>query len=107
MLNNAVLMNLWTFMSGGGISSIVSNVAAVASGIIALFLIIAIVKSVIEYSKGSGSGGVGKIIGQVVFLVICIGLVYLATKYNNLKNTGSKVGSKLVNVVNEAVGDLG
>lgn len=52
---------------------------SLCAGIIALFLVFSIVKDGIEYAKGYSDGGIVKILGKVVFLMVVVGLVFVAT----------------------------
>jgi len=81
-----------TFMTG-----VVQWAAGIGGAIIALFLIYAIVKDGIAYAKGSGS--VFPIIGKVLFLILCIGLIFIAIKYKDLGNAASNIADQGVNVV--------
>ena len=88
-----------TFMSG-----VVKWAAGIGGAIIALFLIYAIVKDGINYAKGSGS--VFPIIGKVLFLILCIGLIFIAINYNKLGQSASNIADQGVNVVQEQAGEI-
>jgi hypothetical protein len=88
-----------SFMSG-----LVSWAAGIGGAIIALFLIYAIVKDGIGYAKGNGS--VFPIIGKVLFLILCIGLIFIAINYNKLGQSASNIADKGVNVVQEQAGEI-
>lgn len=79
------------------VQNIVKWGAGVGGGIIALFLIYAIVKDGIAYAKGGGS--IFPIIGKVLFLLLCIGLIFLALNYTNIGKQFRSMGNKAVNIV--------
>ena len=74
--------------------------AGIGGGIIALFLIVSLVKDGIEFAKGQGSVSIWKIVGKALFLILIIGLVFLATNYKTLGNTAKGIGDKAINAVN-------
>lgn len=69
----------------------------IGGGILALFLIFAIVKDGIAYAKGGGS--VFPIIGKVLFLILCIGLIVIAINYGNIGNKAANLGNQAINVI--------
>lgn len=87
------------------IENIIGWAAGVGGGIIAIFLIVSIVKDGIEFAKGQGSVSIWKIVGKVLFLILCIGLIFLATNYEKLGNKAKDLGDKGVNIVDENAGD--
>lgn len=93
------------------VSQVLGIVAGIGGGILAIFLIISLVKDGIAYSTGNGSNSVWKIIGKVLFLILLIGLIFLAMNYMVLGNTaktfGENVLSQGTNIVNSAVGGGG
>lgn len=81
------------------IDGLVSWGAGIGGGIVALFLIVALVKDGIEFAKGQGSVSIFKILGKAVFLVLIIGLVFLAVNYKSLGNTAMSIGQNALNTV--------
>lgn len=79
------------------VENIVKWGAGIGGGIIALFLIYAIVKDGIAYAKGGGS--IFPIIGKVLFLLLCIGLIFLALNYTEIGKKFQAMGNKAVNIV--------
>ena len=84
-----------TFMS-----NLVKWAAGIGGGIIALFLIVSLVKDGIEFAKGQGSVSIFKIIGKALFLILIIGLVFLAVNYKSLGSTAEKLGNNVIQKVN-------
>jgi len=80
--------------------------AGVGGGIIALFLIVALVKDGIEFAKGQGSVSIWKILGKALFLILIIGLVFLAMSYKSLGNTAKSIGNDVINTVNNEVNTI-
>lgn len=80
--------------------------AGFGGGIVAVFLIVSLAKNGIEFARGQGSVSIWKILGQALFLIIIVGLIFLAVNYKNLGNTASQIGNKAVNTVNTEVGTL-
>lgn len=85
------------------INNLIGWGAGIGGGIIALFLIVALVKDGIEFAKGQGSVSIWKILGKVVFLVLIIGLIFLAVNYKSLGDAASRVGNEALNIVNDEV----
>lgn len=79
---------------------IIGWAAGIGGGIIAIFLIVSIVKDGIEFAKGQGSVSIWKIVGKVLFLILCIGLIFLATNYKNLGDKMQCVGQSAVETIN-------
>lgn len=79
--------------------NIIGWVAGIGGGIIAIFLIISIVKDGLEYAKGNGSGSPLKIIGKVLFLLLMIGLIFVATQYHKWGKNAESIGSSLISTV--------
>ncbi|MBQ8218185.1 MAG: hypothetical protein IJZ79_02675 [Bacilli bacterium] len=77
--------------------------AGIGGAIIAIFLIVSLVKDGIEFAKGQGSVSIWKILGKAIFLILIIGLVFLATNYKTLGNTAKGIGDKAINTVNNEI----
>lgn len=93
-----------TFMSG-----VVQYVGGIGGALVGIFLIVSIVKDGIAFAKGGGQVSPFKIVGKVLFLILMIGLIYLAINYNSLGKTAQGIGNNVVNEVNNQVNiiDLG
>ena len=87
----------------GFVDKIVGWAAGVGGGIIAIFIIVSLVKDGIEFAKGQGSSSVFKIIGKVLFLLVILGLIYLAMNYDTLGTTACNLGNNAVNTINNEV----
>ena len=83
---------------------VVQWAAGIGGAIIAIFLIIAIVKDGLAYAKSGGS--ILPIIGKVLFLILCIGLIFLAVNYASLGNTASDIAGKAVEQVNSEASNI-
>lgn len=81
------------------VSKIVGWAASIGGGIVAIALIISIVKEGWAYSKGQGNGSVLGIIGKVLFLILMIGIIFLAANYFILGTTAKSIGQQGVNIV--------
>lgn len=85
----------------GFMAKLVGWAAGIGGGIVALFLIVSLVKDGIEFAKGQGSVSVFKIIGKALFLILIIGLVFLAVNYATLGNTAKDLGQGVIDKVND------
>lgn len=83
------------------IDGVVQYGGSVAAGIVAIFLMISIVKDAVGYAKGSGNSSVLKIVGKVVFMIIMLGLIYLAISYKDLGKKGQDLSNKGFDIVND------
>lgn len=90
--------------------SFLSNALGLAAGIggalIAIFLIYCLVRDGLDFAKGQGSGSIWKIIGKTIFLIIILGLIYVATAYNSLGNKAKTIGNNGINTITNEVDDL-
>ena len=86
------------------VATILKYVAGIGGGIVAIFLIVSLVKDAISYASGNGSGSVWKIIGKVLFLILIIGIIFLALNWQALGNTASDIGSNILDQGSEIVG---
>ena len=102
--------------SGGGGNSVAENslmsgvvkwAAGIGGGLIALFLIVSIVKNAVGYAKGSGSSSIFKIIGEALFLILLIGLIFIAVRYTTLGNTASGIAQQGVTLVEQQAQQAG
>ena len=117
LFSNPFLLNLWMFLDEDvkkgqgtevkGFNNILKMAVYVGGTIIAILLIIGIVKAALEYSKGSGSGGIGKIIGMVLFLVFCLGMMVLALRWTDLQGVGNTIGQKGLEIVDNVAQGIG
>ena len=77
--------------------------AGLGGGIVAIFLVVSLVKDGIEFAKGQGSSSIWKILGKAIFLIVMIGLIYVAQNYSTLGTKTQAVAERAVNnVTNEA-----
>lgn len=83
------------------IDGVVQYGGSVAAGIVAIFLMISIVKDAVGYAKGSGNSSVLKIVGKVIFMIIMLGLIYLAMNYDDLGKKGQDLSNKGFDIVND------
>lgn len=109
---NMLLFKLSPFIMANAANSTLDNVvtwgAGIGGALIAIALIISIVKDGLKYAK-EGSGSVLGIVGKVAFLIICIGIVFMAANYDSIFKGGAEtVANKAANAVtNEASDALG
>lgn len=83
------------------IDGVVQYGGSIAAGIVAIFLMISIVKDAVGYAKGSGNSSVLKIVGKVIFMIIMLGLIYLAISYKDLGKKGQDLSNKGFDIVND------
>lgn len=88
------------------VDKLVKWAAGFGGGIVAVFLIVSLVKDGIEFAKGQGSVSIWKILGKAIFLILIIGLVFLAQNYKTLGNTAKGIGDKAVNTVNTEMNNI-
>ena len=81
------------------ISQIVGWVAGIGGGIVAIFLVVSLVKDGIGLAKGSGDSSILKIVAKALFLLLIIGLIFVAVNYFALGKSARDVASKTVNTV--------
>lgn len=102
--------------NGGGGNSVAENslmsgvvkwAAGIGGGLIALFLIVSIVKNAVGYAKGSGSSSIFKIIGEALFLILLIGLIFIAVRYTTLGNSASGIAQQGVTLVEQQAQQAG
>ena len=89
--------------ASGTMSKIVQWAAGIGGGVVALFLIISLAKDGIGLAKGSSDSSILKIIGKALFLILIIGLIYLAVNYDSLGNKAKDIADKGVNTVDTEV----
>lgn len=83
---------------------VVQWAAGIGGAIVAIVLIISIVKNGIAYVKGGGSPL--PIIGKVLFLILCIGLIYLAVNYAPLGNKAATIADNGIDIVGSEASGL-
>jgi hypothetical protein len=98
-----VLANTFTpvALESDFVKNIVSYAAMIGGAILAIFLIVGIVKDGIAYAKGGGS--IFPIIGKALFLILCIGLIFLALQYKNIGNKAATLAEKGINIIETEV----
>ena len=107
LFSNPALMNIWMFLTDASkkkSTGILESVVTVAGAIVAILMVIMIVKSVLEYTKGSGTGGIGKIVGQVIFFLIALVLILFARNYSAWQNVGEGIVNNVTCIVQETIG---
>lgn len=85
------------------IASLVSYAAGIGGGIVAVFLVVSLVKDGIEFAKGQGSVSIFKIIGKALFLILIIGLIFLAVNYDSIGKKAQNIGDKAINTIDNEV----
>ena len=102
------LIKLFPFIDGfaataikenGTISKVVGWVAGIGGGVVAIFLVVSLVKDGIGLAKGSGDSSILKIIAKALFLLLIIGLIFVAVNYFALGKSASNVASKTVSTI--------
>ena len=81
------------------LSQIVGWVAGIGGGIVAIFLVVSLVKDGVGLAKGSGDSSILKIIAKAIFLLLIIGLIFVAVNYFALGKSASNVASKTVSTI--------
>ena len=89
--------------TNGTMDGIVKWVAGIGGGIVAVFLIISLAKDAIGIAKGSGDSSIMKVIGKALFLILIIGLIFLAMNYSSLGGTAGDIANKGIDVVDKEV----
>lgn len=87
-------------------ANLVSIVATIAGALVAIFLIYSIAKDSFAYVKGSGDASIAKIITKVVFLALCIALIFIAKGWESLGNTFSGVANKGIDSIEKIGNDI-
>jgi predicted small secreted protein len=85
------------------VSKILGWVAGIGGGIVAIVLVISLVKDALGLIKGQGDSSVVKVVGKALFLILIIGLIFLATNYTALGNTANGIAGKGINAVGNEV----
>lgn len=95
-----LIPTLTAYASGGAavqtpsiMTTVLQYVAGIGGGIVAIFLIVSLVKDAISYANGNGNGGLWKIVGKVLTLILMIGLIFLALNWQKLGGTASRLAS--------------
>ena len=83
-----------TFLSG-----VIKYVGGVGGALVGIFLIVSIVKDGIQFAKGGGQVSPFKIVGKVLFLILMIGLIFLAVNYEKIGETGQSVGQGVIDTI--------
>lgn len=85
------------------LNSIISWVAGIGGGIVAIFLIISLVKDGVGMAKGSGDSSILKIISKALFLILIIGLIFVAVKYHTWGNTAKDIANSGLGKINSEI----
>ena len=80
-------------------NGIIGWVAGIGGGVVAIFLIVSLAKDAIGIAKGSGDSSIMKVIGKALFLILIIGLIFLAVNYNKLGTTAESIADKGISKV--------
>lgn len=81
------------------ISQIVGWVAGIGGGIVAIFLVVSLVKDGVGLAKGSGDSSILKIVAKAIFLILIIGLIFVAVNYFALGESARDVANKTVSTI--------
>ena len=87
------------------LSNVIKYVGGVGGALVGIFLIVSIVKDGIQFAKGGGQVSPFKIVGKVLFLILMIGLIFLAVNYENIGNTGKSVGEGVISTISNELGN--
>ena len=85
-------------------TNLVQWAAGIGGAIVAIFLIISIARDGLAYAKGGGSPL--PIIGKVLVLILCIGLIFLAVNYESLGNKAATIAGSAVDVVDSEASNI-
>ena len=88
------------------VTSLVKWVGGSAGGIVAILLMISIVRDVWGLVTGKGQASPIKIVGKVLFLILCIDIINLALNYTSLGKTASELGQKAVDKLDSEAKDV-
>ena len=88
------------------LNNVISWVAGIGGGIVAIFLIISLVKDGVGMAKGSGDSSIFKIIGKALFLLLIIGLIFVAVKYDTWGQKAESIASTGINKVDGEVNNV-
>ena len=89
--------------TSGTMDNIIGWVAGIGGGIVAIFLIISLAKDGIGIAKGSGDSSIMKVIGKALFLILIIGLIYLAVNYDTIGDKAEKIANTGIDKVDTEV----
>ena len=87
------------------LSNVIKYVGGVGGALVGIFLIVSIVKDGIQFAKGGGQVSPFKIVGKVLFLILMIGLIFLAVNYESIGKTGQNVGQGIINTISSELGN--
>lgn len=87
------------------IQNIVAFAAGIVGGLIALFMIFAILMEAKNLIKGEGSASIWKLLGKVLVFILMIGLVYVAISYSSLGKKAKNIANSGVDAVISTVPD--
>lgn len=87
-------------------NKIVGTAFMICGGFAAIFLMWSIMKDVKDYTKGGGSSSIWKIGGKVLFTLICIGLIMLASNWQNAANKFKDVQDKIINQTQSIITEI-
>lgn len=87
-------------------NKIVGTAFMICGGFAAIFLMWSIMKDVKDYTKGGGSSSIWKIGGKVLFTLICIGLIMLASNWQNAANKFKDVQDTIIDKTKTVITDI-
>lgn len=87
-------------------NKIVGTAFMVCGGFAAIFLMWSIMKDVKDYTKGGGSSSIWKIGGKVLFTLICIGLIMLASNWQSAANKFKDVQETMIKQTQSIITDI-
>ena len=85
-------MDYYPIMLAFSMDGLVKYAAWIGGGILAIFLIYAIVKDGIAYAKGGG---------KVLFLLLCLGLIFIVTKYTSIGDKAKDIAGKGIEIIGQ------
>lgn len=89
----------YPIMLAFSMDGLVKYAAWIGGGVLAIFLIYAIAKDGIAYAKGGGS--IFPIIGKVLFLLLCLGLIFIVTKYTSIGDKAKEIAGKGIEIIGQ------
>ena len=89
---------------GGSISGVVSGAGTVAGAIVAVIMIVMLVRHGMEYAQGQGN--IGKMVIDVLVLLLMIGLIAVAMNWESLQSGFEGIANGGVDVVEDAANTI-
>ena len=89
---------------GSSISGVVSGAGTVAGAIVAVIMIVMLVRHGMEYAQGQGN--IGKMVIDVLVLLLMIGLIAVAMNWESLQSGFEGIANGGVDVVEDAANTI-